>query len=504
MGSLMYLPEPNLLFGYGQSLEDPRDGLTLFGPLDETSPYGIRAGVIGTKRGLEAFDRWVNQIQRPIFASTLHVSRPPFPGFQAAFRVPWRQPAFIRLEIPEEDLFRVLYLDDKHERVYRTVDLFSSAIVDTLKHEDTMVDVWFIVIPDQVRKYCRPLSSVEPELRIVSRTGMSFKKAMRLKRQIPLFEEDYEEALPYYYEVNFHNQLKARLLEYSVPTQIILESTISHQGENHFTSESAKSASTDTSAVAWNISTTAYYKAGGRPWKISGVREGVCYVGIVFKRDERQRDPRYCCCAAQMFLDSGDGVVFKGAVGPWYSPSQRDFHLNRLAAEELVGAVVRSYSKKTGRPPRELFLHGRARFSDSEWQGFEQAVDRTKTNLVGVTIRTVPDLRLYRQSTYPILRGMALPVDDTSAYLWTKGYVPRLQTYAGKEVPVPLQIEICRGQADLCTVLKDIMALTKLNYNACMFSDGQPVTLRFAGAVGEILTAGPLPEFKPLPFKYYI
>jgi hypothetical protein len=29
------------------------------------------------------------------------------------------------------------------------------------------------------------------------------------------------------------------------------------------------------------------------------------------------------------------------------------------------------------------------------------------------------------------------------------------------------------------------MALTKLNYNTCLLSDGIPVTLRFADAVGE-------------------
>ena len=45
------------------------------------------------------------------------------------------------------------------------------------------------------------------------------------------------------------------------------------------------------------------------------------------------------------------------------------------------------------------------------------------------------------------------------------------------------------------------MALTKLNYNACRFSDGDPVTIRFADAVGEILTAGPIGRFPPLPFK---
>ena len=30
------------------------------------------------------------------------------------------------------------------------------------------------------------------------------------------------------------------------------------------------------------------------------------------------------------------------------------------------------------------------------------------------------------------------------------------------------------------TVLADILALTKLNYNACVFADGVPIALRFA------------------------
>jgi hypothetical protein len=48
------------------------------------------------------------------------------------------------------------------------------------------------------------------------------------------------------------------------------------------------------------------------------------------------------------------------------------------------------------------------------------------------------------------------------------------------------------------------MALTKLNYNACVFSDGMPITLKFASAVGDVLTAGPTGSIPPLPFMYYI
>src|SRR3989338_6598920 len=151
-----------------------------------------------------------------------------------------------------------------------------------------------------------------------------------------MFEEDNIVATPYHYEVDFHNQLKGRLLKHKTPIQIIRESTIAHRDFTDKFGRPIRNLDSQLSAVAWNISTTAFYKAGGRPWKLAGIREGVCYIGLVFKQDDKSPDPSSACCDAQMFLDSGDGIVFKGAVGPWYVQKRGDFHLNRKAAKELV------------------------------------------------------------------------------------------------------------------------------------------------------------------------
>jgi hypothetical protein len=39
---------------------------------------------------------------------------------------------------------------------------------------------------------------------------------------------------------------------------------------------------------------------------------------VVFKLLDNVKGRDNACCGAQMFLGSGEGVVFKGAVGPWY------------------------------------------------------------------------------------------------------------------------------------------------------------------------------------------
>ena len=122
----------------------------------------------------------------------------------------------------------------------------------------------------------------------------------------------------------------------------------------------------------------------------------------------------------------------------------------------------------------------------------------------GYIIRDDRVFKLYREYQYPILRNLMFRCDKTSAFLFTRGFIPRLATVLGLETPNPLSAEICRGDTNLRTVCQDILALTKLNYNSCIYADGKPVTLRFADMIGEILTAGPAPKDEILPFKHYI
>jgi hypothetical protein len=504
MPQLIRIAEPALLFHHEQAMIDPRDGLSLFGPLDKGKPYGIRWGVIGPTRAIERLKKWVARIQRPVRNDPPSDARPPFPGFEATFGIPWAPDPVTTIALPETKLRNNAFLDDKHQRVFRTVAMFADRIIKAQKEEDTTPDIWCVVIPEFVYKNCRPLSSIDVALRVATSARMSVKMAREYQETPSLFADDNILAEQYQYDVNFHHQLKARLLPWNCPIQVIRETTIAHRDFLNELGNPIRDLDKLQSAIAWNISTAVFYKSGGRPWKLGAARDGVCYVGLVFKQDEKSSKPRTACCAAQMFLDSGDGVVFKGAVGPWYREKRGLFHLNREAARAVVKLCLDSYAaKRRGRRPKELFLHGRVRFNEDEWAGFCDAAGAT-TKVVGVCIRPDSDLKLFRQGDHPVLRGLAYAIDDRKAVLWTKGFIPRIRTYPGREVPSPLLVDVCRGEADIKTVLCDILALTKLNYNACVYGDGVPVTLKFANAVGEILTVGPLRNVPPLPFKYYI
>src|SRR5690606_11386062 len=111
--------------------------------------------------------------------------------------------------------------------------------------------------------------------------------------------------------------------------------------------------------------------------------------------------------------------------------------------------------EKHGKSPNEVFIHGRTNFNNQEWDGFCQACPN-ETQLTGIKIKKSNRMKIYRAGTRPLARGTAWTIDEKRAYLWSSGYIPRLATYPGWEVPNPLEIEIQRGSANIGTVLKDI------------------------------------------------
>lgn len=507
---LIEIAEPELQFALGQAMTHPKDGLSLYGPLSGPLTGGrLRIGVVATERGRQIYCKFAERLGKPIApAKPDDPNHTLFPGFQAIFGVEWPSQPAAYLEIDPVDLNAAISIPNRHQAIHRAVSLYSDAIAQYLRDDaEAHIDLWMAIVPEDVHKYCRPQSrskksGVEQVAPVVL---MDKKQATRLLTNEPgLFEEDAKSAEIYLYELDFHNQLKARLLEHKAAVQVLRETTMAPED---FLNKIGKPlrALQDPATLAWNLATTCYFKAGGKPWHLAHVRPGVCYVGVVFKQDASNPEPGMVCCGAQMFLDSGDGVVFKGTPGQFKSEKEDEFHLPKDKAKALMSLVVEAYRKgHGGEAPKELFIHGKTRFSYEEWEGFRETVP-PETNVVCVRIREDSGVKLYRHGPSAIVRGMAWIKSEFRGYLWTKGYVTRLQTYAGREVPSPLTIEIVRGNADIEQVMGDVLGLTKLNYNACIYGDGVPVTLRFADTIGEILTAAPRSEdLPPLPFRYYI
>lgn len=508
---VIYIKEPRLTFGHGQISDHPKDGLFLYGPhAGPLRSKEISIGVIGTKEGLSLFRNWaislggfvaVPQPGKLDKKNRLHLSN--FPGLEEAFGLLISPGDFVERTINLEELDKATRTLNQHEAVRKAVDIYIGEVKHFDQNEEKPIDVWILILPELVFERCKPLSR---------RSGLDmvkgeFSKKQRARSDLPLFkgiidlsDEEIFDDIP-----DFHRQVKAKLLKPGHASQIIRETTLA---PDQFVNKAGYPLRKlqEPASVAWNIATGLYYKTQPEPpWKLAKVRPGVCYIGLVFKLIPN--DPKqHACCAAQMFLNEGDAVVFRGANGPWKT-GDYDFHLKAPEAEKLISRVLETFKEKHGTLPKEFFIHGKTTFNRDEWDAFKRAAP-SGTNVIAVRIKTTNGYtKVFRNGDYPVLRGTAILLDDRNAFLWTSGFIPRLDTYIGPETPNPLFITVLRSTGelpDIRTVLKDIMGLTKINYNACNHSDGLPVTLRFANKVGDVLTMGSAEDTEKQPLKFYV
>ena len=112
-----------------------------------------------------------------------------------------------------------------------------------------------------------------------------------------------------------------------------------------------------------------------------------------------------------------------------------------------------------------------------------------EVNIDTVDLVTVMDskLRLFRDGNYPPYRGTLVQLDDDRELLYTKGSVWYYQTYPGLYIPQPIELRIVRSEESPNFIAKEVLGLTKMNWNNTQFDGKYPVTLGCSRKVGEIL-----------------
>ena len=189
---------------------------------------------------------------------------------------------------------------DDYKRVFEVTGLYLGAI-RALARKDTAIDMTICVVPEIVYTNCRPLSKVSHG------TGKRLSpKEVKQRRQTTDLFGGYD-SQQYDFSLDFRRQIKARAMECKMPIQIVRESTLNLSDEKPPWGQRVL---TPLSDRAWNLSTALYYKSGRKPWKLPGARDGVCYVGIAFKRtDENGRTACRAAEAAVLTISINSGLA---------------------------------------------------------------------------------------------------------------------------------------------------------------------------------------------------
>lgn len=427
----------------------------------------------------------------------IRLSIPPSQGVESVFQVPVTiiESMCQTLSTAELELVRRERLFEP--RVTRLVDLLSAKL-RVLAEKAARPDVVLIVLPTEIRKLCtvpsRHLSRGKPPATVASRLraglardaeqGQSNLFDVAAAHQV-ILDAEAEQA-----EVAvLHHGLKARAMVLGIATQLIWQGTLD-----------GSTPTEDEATRAWNLWTGLYYKAGGVPWRVAGLDPSACYVGLSFYRD--RGDTAFRTSMAQAFSDRGEGIVLRGEPFRW--ESTRSPHLGREQARQLLTQLLDAYQEHLHHAPSRVVLHKWQRYEPDEHQGFDEALAAAGVHSADLIAFGSRDIRFFRVGTEPPLRGTAVTLSPTSAILYTRGYVPFLETYPGMRVPRPLDITEHLGSSSMTDLCREIIALTKMDWNSAAFAGKAPITTDFAEDVGHILSEVPAGVTPRPNYRFYM
>ena len=273
---------------------------------------------------------------------------------------------------------------------------------------------------------------------------------------------------------NFRARLKkiAMAPSYNVPIQIIREETLRGNGTQNFATRT------------WNLVTGMCYKAGDIPWILGGLDPRACFLGVSFFHKKTADRDLVLSSMSHLFANDFNSVILRGEQVA-YDYALRSPILTFESAQSIAERALEEFLAARNANPNRIVVHKTSRFSPDEIRGFQAVFNDAKLAFDLVSLIKSP-LKMIRWGQYPVPRGTALLIGDSRGHLYTKGFIPELQTYPGSHVPSPFEVYKARGDSSIKTICSDILALTKLNWNTADFCCGVPVTVSFARNVGDV------------------
>lgn len=473
---LQNLQEPDLEFAKDRYV-CPRIGIASFDVFDskrEIRRDKINIGAVGTEKGLEKLRVWLERCKSPIepkhntLQSNLY---PAFPGFnqERGFKATLVVSDEGFKSIADNKLQKLLTSTGSREKkIDAALELYKTPITFLARNRKA-IDVIICVIPDELYD-------------AIAKKSAEGEKNEEIEENI----SDAEDKIPDL-ENNFRRALKAESLSLEKPLQLIQEKSLTDSSPQ------------DAASKAWNFCTAIYYKTNQTvPWKLVGNlnEPSACFVGIGFFRS-RDKEVIHTSLA-QIFDELGNNVILRGGQAYQDDKIDRRPHLTGEQTSVLLGRAIDDYKLANETHPARLVIHKTSLFTEEEKEASLSACSQRGIDRVDLISFVDTTDRAFRFGQYPPYRGTLISFDNTTHLLYTRGAVPFYKTYTGMYIPQPLEIRIAHSDSSVERIAREIVGLTKMNWNATRFDGKYPITLLCSKKVGEIMKY--LPEgYEPKP-----
>lgn len=468
-----FLEEPYLMFGKDNHI-CPRKGIANYEVYDinfESRKSEIILGAVGLSENIDHLYTWLNKCSG--FIPGKKESRQPnlFPSFcgfneASGFRSKIIFSDNLVRKINNTELKKILALKDRGVRIEKAVELYYEHI--KFLAQNRQLDVIICVLPKSF------------ETKIVKEAKVNL-------------EETTEEEEELEFEINFRRALKAKSMQWNKPIQIIRE-------KSFFSAKGSQ----DDATKAWNFCTALYYKSILTvPWRL--IKEEnkplTCYIGISFYRSRDKQTIQ--TSLAQVFDELGNGVILRGEPVE-VDKNDRQPHLTEEQSYKLIKGALEEYRFALETFPARVVIHKSSNYSEAELNGFSKAVEELRIATSDFVTVFDSKIKLFRNGLYPPLRGTLIELEETNYLLYTRGSVEYFQTYPGMYIPSPLEIRMVKNDESPITICKEILALSKMNWNNTQFDGKYPITISCARRVGEIMKYLEKDQKPQLRYAFYM
>lgn len=499
----LFIEEPKLLFGGNNTAVDPKVGLEQFGPVTVAKSQ-IRVGIVGTGEGIDAFRGYLDRARNPIRPGLNSRGKaydplvfPDFPGVtpHSTFRTEFVTEPSLQRAIPLTLFEKAVAPGKPTSKLRQVVELILKELT-ALADADHGPDVVVLVMPPVVEKECATIGAALRGQKII------LTPAQKIQRS---FDREQKKTGQSFFDLdltdtgdaaergfwNIHHALKAHAMPTALSTQIVWENRLRDIGLTQ-----------DPASMAWNLFTALFYKSGNIPWQLQQVPMNTCFVGVSFYKAGPYDDADMQTSLAQVFSGAGEGLVLKGQRAVVDKKRDRKAHLDESGAEKLLRQAISLYEQHHHTKPARVVMHKTSRYWPEELTGFRKALDGI-ARYDFLALEKL-DLRFMRMGKEPPLRGTVISIAPKHHLVFTMGYVPYFRAYPGMRIPTPVEIVEHHGDSPTEQICREILALTKVNWNSCSFACSEPITIQFARTVGRILTEVPPANSPQTKYKYYM
>ena len=301
-------------------------------------------------------------------------------------------------------------------------------------------------------------------------------------------------------DFNLHDALKLYATEKGIKLQLIEEKSL-------FSSNPCK--------VMWGLSTSLYAKSTGVLWHPKAIQEDTAYIGISYAYSAEKG---ICIACSQLFDSTGTGI--RMILRKIANLANNNPYMQADDARAIMTELREQYYRANPvNSLKRIVIHKTTPFISEEITGIMQAfygIDDVELIQIqdycswrGIRFGTEPSKSA---DNFAVKRGLVAKLNQNSFLLWTHGCVihpelaGKLNYYkGGRGIPAPLLIKRFAGKASGDILAKEILMLTKMNWNSGdNLYKNLPVTLDFAKVLARMSKQNEAMFDKAYDFRFFM